>query len=49
MSETMKAMVLTGHGGMEKLLYHTDWPRPDTDPDQHGLRDYDRHRMPHAA
>jgi NADPH:quinone reductase-like Zn-dependent oxidoreductase len=24
----MKAFVLTGHGDMEKLVYHTDWPVP---------------------
>ena len=26
--ETMVAMVLTGHGGLDKLEYHTDWPVP---------------------
>lgn len=26
--ETMQAFVLTGHGGMDKLVYHTDWPVP---------------------
>ncbi|MEM7289352.1 MAG: alcohol dehydrogenase family protein [Pseudomonadota bacterium] len=26
--ETMKAVVLTGHGGMEMLEYHEDWPTP---------------------
>ena len=26
--ETMKAIVLTGHGGMEVLEYHEDWPAP---------------------
>lgn len=26
--ETMKAIVLTGHGGMDKLEYHEDWPVP---------------------
>jgi len=25
---TMRAIVLTGHGGMDKLEYHTDWPVP---------------------
>lgn len=29
MAGTMKAMVLTGHGGMDKLEWHTDWPRPE--------------------
>ncbi len=24
----MKAMVLTGHGGLDKLVYHEDWPEP---------------------
>lgn len=27
--ETMAAMVLTGHGGVDKLEYRTDWPRPE--------------------
>jgi len=26
--ETMRAFVLTGHGDMDKLVYHTDWPVP---------------------
>lgn len=26
--ETMKAVVLTAHGGPDKLQYHTDWPKP---------------------
>jgi NADPH:quinone reductase-like Zn-dependent oxidoreductase len=26
--ETMRAMVLTGHGGLDKLEYHQDWPTP---------------------
>jgi NADPH:quinone reductase-like Zn-dependent oxidoreductase len=26
--ETMKAMVLTGHGGLDKLVWHEDWPKP---------------------
>lgn len=26
--ESMRAMVTTGHGGLDKLEYHTDWPRP---------------------
>lgn len=25
----MKAMVLTGHGGLDKLVYHDDWPEPE--------------------
>ncbi len=26
--ETMRAMVLTGHGDLDKLEYHEDWPTP---------------------
>ena len=26
--ETMRAFVLTGHGDMDKLVYHDDWPVP---------------------
>jgi len=26
--KTMCAVVLTGHGGLEKLVYHSDWPVP---------------------
>lgn len=32
--ETMKAMVLTGHGGMDKLVYHEDWPTPQPGPEE---------------
>jgi len=32
--KTMNAMVLTGHGGMEMLEWHTDWPMPTVGPDQ---------------
>ncbi|MDU8946402.1 alcohol dehydrogenase family protein [Ovoidimarina sediminis] len=28
----MKAVVLTGHGGFDKLEYHTDWPTPKPGP-----------------
>jgi NADPH:quinone reductase-like Zn-dependent oxidoreductase len=28
----MKAMVLTGHGGMDKLAFHEDWPVPTPGP-----------------
>ncbi|MEM8698791.1 MAG: alcohol dehydrogenase, partial [Pseudomonadota bacterium] len=24
----MKAMVLMGHGGMDQLVWHEDWPKP---------------------
>jgi len=30
----MAAVVLTGHGGSEKLEYRTDWPTPTPGPDQ---------------
>ncbi len=33
MAETMRAMVLTGHGGLEKLKYRTDWPMPEVGAD----------------
>jgi len=26
---TMRAVVLTGHGGLDKLEYHQDWPTPE--------------------
>lgn len=29
MSDTMKAMVLTGHGGLDKYVWHEDWPKPE--------------------
>ncbi|MCU9848541.1 alcohol dehydrogenase family protein [Defluviimonas sp. WL0024] len=28
----MKAMVLTGHGGLDKYEWHEDWPRPEPGP-----------------
>jgi NADPH:quinone reductase-like Zn-dependent oxidoreductase len=28
----MNAMVLTGHGGFDKLVFHDDWPRPSPGP-----------------
>ena len=28
----MKAMVLTGHGGLDKLVWHEDWPVPEAGP-----------------
>ena len=31
---TMKAVILTGHGDMDKLEYHKDWPVPVPGPDQ---------------
>ena len=30
--KTMRAVVLTGHGGMDKLEYHVDWPTPEPGP-----------------
>ena len=30
----MRAMVLEGHGGVDKLVYHEDWPVPQPTPDQ---------------
>ncbi|WP_298356904.1 alcohol dehydrogenase family protein [uncultured Litoreibacter sp.] len=27
--KTMKAMVTEGHGGLDKMVLHTDWPRPE--------------------
>jgi NADPH:quinone reductase-like Zn-dependent oxidoreductase len=30
--KTMQAMVLTGHGGMDKLEWHADWPVPHPGP-----------------
>ncbi len=29
---TMRAVVLTGHGGLEKLEFHADWPTPQPGP-----------------
>ncbi len=26
--KTMKAMVTVGHGGLDKMVFHEDWPRP---------------------
>lgn len=34
MPTTMRAMVLSGHGGLEKLVFHDDWPAPKPSPDQ---------------
>lgn len=28
---TMKAMVTMGHGDLDQMVFHTDWPRPDPD------------------
>ncbi len=30
--ETMRAVVLTGHGDLDKLVYHEDWPTPKPGP-----------------
>ncbi len=32
MPAKMKAMVTLGHGGMDQMVLHTDWPRPDPAP-----------------
>ncbi|MEM6577062.1 MAG: alcohol dehydrogenase family protein [Pseudomonadota bacterium] len=32
--KTMRAIVLTGHGGLDKLEYRTDWPVPQPGPTQ---------------
>ena len=32
MTETMRAVVLTGHGGLDKLEYREDWPVPQPGP-----------------
>ena len=32
--DKMKAMVLTGHGGLDKLVWHEDWPRPQPNDDE---------------
>ena len=32
--DTMNAVVLVGHGGLDKLVYHTDWPTPKPHPGQ---------------
>lgn len=31
--KTMRAVVLTGHGGLDKLEYREDWPAPEPGPD----------------
>lgn len=31
---TMKAMVLKGHGGLDQIVWHEDWPTPRPDPGQ---------------
>ena len=31
LATTMRAVVLTGHGGLDKLAYHEDWPAPIAD------------------
>ncbi|MBT6110374.1 MAG: hypothetical protein HOH64_09765 [Rhodospirillales bacterium] len=32
--ETMKAMLLTGHGGPDKLVYDENFPVPEITPDE---------------
>ncbi len=31
-ADTMRAVVLTGHGGLDKLEYHENWPTPEPGP-----------------
>ena len=31
---TMAAFVLEGHGGLDKLVFHSDWPRPSPEPNE---------------
>ena len=30
----MRAVVLVGHGGLDKLVYHDNWPTPQPEPDE---------------
>ena len=32
--KTMHAVVLTGHGGLDKLEFHRDWPVPEPQSDE---------------
>ncbi len=32
--ETMRAMVTIGHGDLDQIVLHEDWPRPDPGPDE---------------
>ncbi|MCV6584482.1 MAG: alcohol dehydrogenase family protein [Marinibacterium sp.] len=32
--DTMQAMVLTGHGDLDKLVFHRDWPTPQPGPNE---------------
>jgi len=32
--KTMKTMLLTGHGGPEKLVFENDWPTPEISPEE---------------
>ena len=32
--DTMRAMVTMGHGDIDQMVLHTDWPRPEPAPDQ---------------
>ena len=34
----MRAIVLTGHGGLDKLEYRTDWPKPEAGPGEALIR-----------
>ena len=32
--KTMHAVILTGHGGLDKLEFHRDWPVPEPQSDE---------------
>ena len=32
--KTMRAMVTMGHGDLDQMVLHEDWPRPDPAPDE---------------
>ena len=32
--DTMRAVVLTGHGGLDKLVFHENWPTPVPETDE---------------
>lgn len=38
MKSTMQAVVLTGHGGFDRLEFHGDWPRPEPGPGEALIR-----------
>lgn len=38
MTETMRAMVTMGHGGLDQMVLHRDWPKPEPAPGEVLLR-----------